>query len=185
MSKSLIKLLDNALLPAALMVVSKFIGILLTIQLFNISWTVQETPNNVFAFQTILSSQDALLVTSYSDLFMFTVLAFGFTVHILRAVFLHKSHVSLDLLTRLAHKDLLNLLKSSYEIYHGASVWLLFMWVTSILVLSNVINNFVFSWIGPVVLLVSTLLTIVFLQDVYRELEYLRQHPGKYLNKHS
>jgi len=185
MSKSLIKLLDNALLPAALMLVSKFIGILLSIQIFNISWVVQQTPNNIFSFQTVLSSQDAITVTSYSDMLMFCVLALGFTINILRAVFLHKSHVSLDLLTRLAHKNLLNLIKSSYEIYHSAFIWLVFMWIAALMILNNTFSQAIFPWVGIVALLTSTLLTVIFFQDVYKELEYLRQHPGKYLNKYS
>lgn len=185
MSKSLIKLLDNALLPAALMVVGKFTGILITMQIFGINFVIKETPNNVFAFQTLLSSQDALLVTSYSDLIMFSILAIGFSICIVRAVFFHNSHVSLSLLTRLAHRNLLNMIQNSYEIYHTASIWLFFLWISCIMVASNALSHLIYNWVGIAVFVAAILLSIVFFQDVYREVEYLRQHPAKYLNKQS
>ena len=183
MSKSFIKLLDNALLPASLMLVSKFVGIFLVIRAFNLDWLVQQTPNNFLSFQTVLSAQDVVLVTSYSDLVMFAIVALGFTVNILRAIFLHNSHISPQLLNKLASKNLLSLIKNSYEIYHAASVWLFFLWICQAIVLTNALNNSIYSWVGMMTLLISILLTIVFFQDVYKEIEYAKQHPGKYLNQ--
>jgi len=183
MSKSLIKLLDNALLPSALMVVSKFVGIFLIIRLFGLEWSIQETPNNIFSFQTVLSSQDVVLVTSYSDLIMFSILAIGFSVNILKAIFLHNSHISSELLNRLASVNLLTLIKNSYEIYHSASVWLIFMWIAALISLSNALSGSTFGWVGITTLIVSILLTVIFFQDVYKEVEYAKEHPGKYLNQ--
>ena len=183
MSKSFIKLLDNALLPASIMLVSKFVGIFLIIRFFNLDWVVQQTPNSFLSFQTVLSSQNVVLVTSYSDLIMFAAIALGFTINILRAVFFHNSHISPQLLNRLASKNLMSLIKNSYEIYHAASVWLFFLWISVAIVLTNALNNAIYSWVGISTVLVSILLTIIFFQDVYREVEYAKQHPGKYLNQ--
>lgn len=182
MSKSFIKLLDNALLPASLMLVSKFIGVFLTIKVFNLDWVVNQTPNNFLSFQTVLSSQDVILVTSYSDLIMFGVLALGFSFNLIRAIFFHNSHINSDLINRLASKNLLSLIANSYEIYHSATVWLFFMWAAALMVLSSALTNSIYSWVGLLVLGLSILLTIVFFQDVYKEVENARKHPGKYLN---
>ncbi len=183
MSKSFIKLLDNALLPASLMLVSKFVGIFFIIRFFNLDWVVQQTPNNFLSFQTVLSAQNVVLVTSYSDLIMFCAIALGFTINLLKAIFLHNSHISPQMLNRLANRNLLSLIKNSYEIYHSASVWLFFLWVAVAIVITNTLNNAIYSWVGLATLLVSILLTIVFFQDVYKEIENARLHPGKYLNQ--
>lgn len=182
MSKSLIKLLDNSLLPASLMIVSKFVGIVVIIQLLNIEWSIRETPNNIFSFQTVLSTENVLQVTSYSDLLMYLILALGFSVNIFRAVFLHNSHISFEFVSKLASNNLMSLIKNSYEIYHSASIWLVFMWVATLIIIGNVFSGSVYQWVGLASILTSVLLTIVFLQDVYKEIEYVKKHPAEYLN---
>ncbi len=181
MSKSLIKLLDNAILPAALLVVSKFLGILLVAQIFSIDLYIEQNTNNILSFQTILSSQDIITVTSYSDLLMFGLIALGFTLNLIIAIFLHNSHINPITLMKLSDRNLLNLVKSSYEIYHSASIWLLFLWISTIIILGNVLNHVVYPWIGNLVILVTLVLTTIFLQDVYKEIENIKKHPKDYL----
>ena len=180
MSKSLVKLVDYSLLPAAIMIIAKFIGIIVTIRLFNLPWSIKEYTNNIFSFSTTVSPNDISTVTSYSDLIMFAAIAIFFTITIVRAVYLHSSHVKPTLVTKLADKNLLNLIQSSYEIYHSSAVWLLFSWITSVLIIINALSGKTYAWIAITAGFASILLTLILLQDVYREIEHIKHNPGEY-----
>lgn len=181
MSKSLIKLLDNAILPAALLVVSKFLGILLVAQIFSIDLYIEQSNNNILSFQTILSSKDTILVTSYSDLLMFGLVALGFSLNLILAIFFHNTHIKPITLMKLSDRNLLNLVKSSYELYHSGSIWLLFLWISTFIITANVFNNLAYPWVAILSVVVSIVLTTIFLQDVYREIENIKKHPKEYL----
>lgn len=180
MSKSLVKLVDNSLLPAAIMIIGKFAGIILVIKLFNLPWSIKEYTNNIFSFSTVINAEDVTTVTSYSDLVMYFLIALFFTITIIRAVYLHSSHIKPTLVTRLANKNLLNVIQNSYEIYHSAVIWLLFTWISNVLILVNVAAGKTFGWIGLAATLTSIMLTVILLQDVYREVENIKHNPGQY-----
>lgn len=180
MSKSLIKIVDNSLLPAAVMILGKFLGVVLTLRVLNIPSLSNEYGNTLSSFTTVLRSEDIPTVTSYSDMVMFTFLAIFFTLTIIRAVYLHSSHIKPTLVVKLADKNLLNLIQSSYEIYHSAAVWLFFSWVATIIVLGNVVTGVTFSWVGIFCIVSSIILTAILFQDVYREIENIKHHPGSY-----
>lgn len=180
MSKSLINFLDNALLPASIMVFGKFVGIFLTLKFFNLPYSVAQVTNSFLSTSTFLKEADVQLVVSYSDLVMFLFLAVGFSINVFRAVYLHSSHVKPALVARLANHNLLRVIRSSYDIYHAASVWLIFMWVGTMIIIVNVLTQQTFAWIGIVSLIISVVLTIVLLQDVYKEMENIKNKPGDY-----
>jgi hypothetical protein len=180
MSKSLIKLVDNALLPAAVMILGKFLGVVLTIRFFNIPSSIERNVNSIASFSTTLRAEDVQLVTSYSDLIMFSSVALLFIFVIFKAVYFHSSHIKPVLVTRLLNKNLFHLIQNSYEIYHSAVVWLLFSWLASVLTLINVIAGQTYAWIGIAAVFCNIVLTAVLLQDVFREIENIKHNPGRY-----
>lgn len=175
MSKSLVKIVDASLFPAALMVAGKFVGLYLTIKAFGFDWGVDSKPSVFFSSRPIFMEEDLLVASSYSDLFLIFVMIFGFSFHIIRAIFLHKSHIHPKLLTRLAMHGLLGLVKDSFEIYHRASVWLLFLWLVNVLVLINVLLGKTYTWVLAVGLAATIFLTIVLLRDVAYEIKIAKE----------
>lgn len=180
MSKSLLKLLDNSIFPACIMVLGKLLGALLTIWIFNIPFTIRDYFNNFYSLRFVVNEENLTAVSSYSDLIMYIIVAIFFSFTIVRAVYLHSSHVKPTLITRLANSNLLKLIQSSYEIYHSATVWLIFMWLSNVLVLVNVFAGNTFLWIGIVITLTSIVLTAILLSDVYKEIENIKRKPGTY-----
>lgn len=180
MSKSLVKLVDNSLLPAAIMIIGKFLGIVITIKIFDLPWSIKEYTNNIFSFTTVVEAGDLSTVTSYSDLIMYFLIALFFTATIIRAVYLHSSHIKPTLVTHLANRNLLTLIQNSYEIYHSAVIWLLFTWIANVLIIVNAFTGKSFGWVAIATSLTSVLLTVVLLQDVYREVENIKHNPGQY-----
>lgn len=180
MSQTLIKFLDNIIFPAAMLVFSKLAGIIITSKILDISISVKDYTNTIFGVGTFVPKEGLVLMTSYSDLIMYILVAAFFSVSLVRAIFFHSTHVKPTLILKLADRNLLNLIKDSYEIYNTAAAWLLFLWISNVLVLVNVLNNTTYVWIGVVATVSSIVLSIAMFQDVNREIENIKQHPGQY-----
>lgn len=180
MSKSLVKILDFSVLPAAVLVVTKLLGILLVTNIFNIAWSIRDYTGSIFAVTTVLNHDDVITVTAYSDLFMFVIIAIFFSGAVFRTIFLHSSHASEKVILSLAKRNLLNLLKDSYTVYTQASAWWIFMLLTNVIVWVNYLTGKSFLWIGISVTFTTILLTLILVVDVFREIEHIRKHPSKY-----
>jgi hypothetical protein len=180
MSSSFVKILDNSLFPAAVMILGKLLGVVLATATLNIPFSIKEYADSIFSVRAVVRAEDLLSVTSYSDLIMFLTVALFLTFSVFRAVFLHSSHVKPTLVSRLANNNLLKLIRNSYEIYHYAVVWIIFTWVSNILIFINIYRGLTYSWIGITTLLFSILMTVVLLQDVYKEIENIKHKPGGY-----
>lgn len=179
MSQSVIKLVDIALIPAALMVIGKLVGLWVTISLFELPWALRQTPDSIFSVRPVLAGDDIIIASSYSDLFMYLLLSFGFTFVLIRATHFHDTHISPNLLIRLVNNNLLGLVKSSFDIYHSASVWLIFIWIANLVVFINTILDKTYSWIFWTVFICNIIFTALLLQDVYREIDINRRNLGK------
>ncbi len=180
MSKSLVTLLDNALFPAGIMILSKFLGVVLTIRVLNIPWTLKEYTNSLFSVGAALRAEDIATVTSYSDLVMYMSLAIFFSFSIIQAIYLHNSHVKPTLVLKLSNRNLLNLIKDSYEIYHSSVIWLIFTWIANVLIIVNTVIGRTYPWIAIACTISSVVLTTLILQDVHREIDNIKKHPGQY-----
>ena len=180
MSKSLLKLLDNSIFPACILILGKLVGVLLTLWYFNIPFSLRDYFSNIYSLRFIVQEESIKSVTSYSDLIMYIVIAVFFSITIIRAVFLHNTHVKPTLVTKLANSNLLRLVQSSYDIYHASTVWLIFLWVANIIVLINVFSGNTMAWVLIFCTISSVLLTAALLQDVFKEIESIKHKPGEY-----
>lgn len=162
------------------MIVGKFLGVVFIVEMFNISWTVKEYSSSILGYSSTLSQDDLEFVTSYSDLVMYLFLAVTFTWIVIRAIYFHNTHVKPELAASLANKNMLDLVRNSYDIYHSAASWLFFTAISNALILVNVFAGKTFVWIGIVTTMYTILLTVLLLQDVYREIENIKKHPGQY-----
>jgi hypothetical protein len=179
MSDSLIKLTDIALIPAALMVIGKLFGLVLTINVFALPWTVQDIPQSFFSIRPGLLAEDVILANSYSDIIMYAVLALGFSIVLLQATHFHDTHIHPRLLVRLANNNLMGLVKSSYDIYHAATIWTMFIWLAAAIIWVNVAVGKTYLWVGLAVLIANTVFTTILLQDVYQEIELSKRNLGR------
>ena len=179
MTKSLLQILDASLFPAALMIAGKFIGLYITLELFAVEWGVENSPNNFFSTRPVLYSEDILLVSTNSDLFLLFVMLLGFSFYVVKATFFHDTHIDPKILARLAVAGLLGLVSSSYEIYRHATVWLIFVWVTNITILINALSGKTESWVVVVGMSASLLMTIILLRDVVFEIKLSRENLGR------
>lgn len=180
MSKSLVKLIDNALIPAAVMICGKVSGLWLANVLFDLEWGILTDPNNFFSVKIVYSSlAEQITATSYSNLVMYMFVFAGFLFVLARALYFHSSHITPTLIARLATNNLLNLISDSFEIYSKASVWLITLWLALIAVVINVIMGLAYGWTLALGIICTILATLTLLKDVAKEIELARKNLPK------
>ena len=175
MSISFIKLIDYSLFPAIILVLGKLIGVFFIAALFSIKIEIINFSSAIFAFETVVSATDLPVVSSYSDLLTFIIMAFGFAIIIINAVYFHDSHISIATLNKLIKNNLLSLLKGSFELYHSGTVWLIFLWLANLLILFNVIMQRTYLWILLITVIFSISLTLIYLRDLFKEVSLLKK----------
>ena len=73
----------------------------------------------------------------------------------------------------------MGLVKSSFDIYHTATIWVIFIWICNIIIWINIGMGKTFMWIGIATLVANIVFTALLLQDVYREIEITKRNLGK------
>jgi len=182
MSKSLIKLINAALVPAAVMICGKVVGLAITNAIFNLSWNIESDPNNFFSVKIVYNTiHDQMIAASYSNLIMFIAIFIGFLFVLFRALFLHSSHITPRMIARLATNNLLDLIQDSFEIYHNASVWLISTWIALFAIISNVLLGKAYNWTAVLSLAIALIATTALLRDVSHEIKIAKKHINKHI----
>ena len=175
-TKSIIKLIDEAILPALLLILAKGIGLFLTVLFFNLPFTLEY--RSIFGILPSLrfaTLQGYTTAENYSNLVMFAAVAAGAIIVILKAHFLHESHISPKLHARLLRFNLEKLVQSSYHLYHQAAVWLIFLWLSVGFLTLSSIAKITYPQITLAALLIAANLSWVFAVDVENEIELSRE----------
>lgn len=159
------------------MIAAKFIGLYITLELFSLEWGVESSSDSLISSRPVLYSDDIVLVSTNSDLFLLFIMLLGFSFYVIKATFFHETHIDPKMLSRLAVNGLLGLVSSSYEIYRHATIWLVFVWVTNITIFINVLNGKTENWVIFGGGIAGLLLTTILLRDVIYEVRNSRSNP--------
>lgn len=170
-SKTLVKLIDEAIIPAIVLVVAKILGVLLVSRIknlvFEISFKSRFLPLPTLVFS---SYQDYVTVNSYSNLIMLIVISLGLIWILLKANLFHNTHISPRLSAHLARLRLSHLIPTTFEAYHQALVWYGFAWFTMILMAFYAYLGLAYKSFALIAFLVILNLTWFFIFDVEREI---------------
>ncbi|MCA9386694.1 hypothetical protein KC669_01525 [Candidatus Dojkabacteria bacterium] len=180
MSKSFVKLVDYAVIPALLMLVGKFGGISFISRLLGYNLNFTEYANSILSIDGIVPKEDLIKITVFSDLIAYVAVALVVLVAVVKALYFHDSHIKPTLSAKLVEKNMLGLIKSSYEIYYSAVVALVFLWIMTFIILLNWIINKEYIFASAFALVVSAILTLVIYLDIKREINTIRTKPSLY-----
>lgn len=184
MTKSLIKLIDAALIPAATMICGKVAGLWLTNIIYKLDWGIVTDPNNFFSVKIVYATlAQQITATSYSNLIMFLFVFIGFMLILMRALFFHSSHVTPKMIAKLATNNLLNLITNSFEIYYQSSVWLIMLWLSLFALFTNVLLGNALPWTGILTLMCTIFATTLMLRDVAKEINIAKNNLPKLANE--
>src|SRR3990170_2804131 len=175
-TKSIIKLIDEAIVPAVFLILAKGIGLFATVVFLNLQFTLEYRsifgilPS--FRFATL---QGYITAENYSNLAMFAAVTAGAIVVILKGHFLHESHIHPRLHARLIAFNLERLVQSSYHLYHQATIWLVFLWLTFGFLTLSSIAKITYPQITIAAFLIVANLSWVFALDLEKEIELSRE----------
>jgi len=162
--KSLVRLIDKAVLPAALLLSSKILGVIGVNYIYHLGWSFTST-GLVF-----YSQKDFVLANSYSSLFMFAVIFLGLLFTLIQALFFHDSHIAPNMAVFLKGRGWEYLIKGGFEVYSAAFVWLSYAWLTTVILFYQNSFGALYSWVLYICFAVSFVATLMVLLDIELEL---------------
>lgn len=176
MHKILIKLVDDAILPAALLTFSKIAGVALAGAALNISaFHFLFLPSSVVI--TSLPQSDLISQNTFSDFVMYSVVFAGCVVILVKMIYFHQSHINPKVVLNLAQKNLLNIIQTTMDLYTLAFTWFIFLYLITFYILISAFVGDVSMQIGIILFIVSTLLGWILVRDIELEIENVTKKP--------
>lgn len=117
-SKLLVKLIDEAIFPAVMLVVVRILSIIVVSRYFDIP---VELTSEGFLYN---SERTYALVNTYSLFLMALFLFLGLLYILVKAWFLHESHVTPKMTAQVYHYRAQNLIQGSFDLYTQGTIWL-------------------------------------------------------------
>lgn len=177
LSKSIIKLLDEAIIPAVALIMAKMVGLFLTASILHLPFTVKNASLLAVLPSVQFSNiQNYQLAENYSNLAMFAAVTLGTFFVLIRAHFFHESHIKPSLHAKLVSLNLESLVAPSYHLYHQAAIWLIYLWLTTaFLLISTIVLHITYPLISAIAFIISANFSWVFAMDIEREIEISKE----------
>lgn len=166
-SRILLKLIDEAILPAVLVIATKVISLAVLVYILDLPVSLQLTLP--FPQLNFINQMQLALLNSWSNLAVLIMLTLGLLFILLRAWFLHDTHISPMMTLRLFAWDLQGLIAGSFEVYHQAVVWLSYLWLTLLVIFAHTLIGLNHTWVTLLAFFLTILMTAFFIWDVERE----------------
>lgn len=163
-SKILIKLIDEAVVPAIYLITVRVVSLVFISHSLDI-------PINLGPSGFMYSSQtDYMTVNSYSLLFMVLALCLGLLHVIVKALVFHDTHISPPLAAKLHSLKAQHLIQNTYHLYSQGIVWLAYLYFLTIGAGVMCIFGMLHPWIAYISLGLAVLVTYIFIYDAEKEL---------------
>ncbi len=164
-SKVLVKLIDQAIVPAITLVAVRVVSVILISNYFGIDLTLGRQ-----GFE-YTNPDDFILVNSYSTFFMVVVVAVGLLYILLKSLIFHDSHIAPHITANLFSLRLSSLIQSSYDLYSQGAIWLSYLYLLTISHGIMAFSGLVFPWVFWVSLVLTVCSTVVLIFDIENEME--------------
>lgn len=173
-SRILVKLVDEAIFPAVMLLSTRLISMFLITQYLEAPFEIR--PSGML----FTSLHDYVLINSYSILFMTIALATGLGIIILKSFVFHDSHIKPELSAKLHALRASSLIHNSFEIYSTGTIWLSYLYL--LLVVASVMALFgvIYGWVLFTIFLITIVSTALFIIDVEHELRIKKNTEVEY-----
>lgn len=172
-------LVDIAILPAALLICAKAVGIAILNSILGLDWDIQTVTSSIFSIRVQYTNpDDAAMINSYTNLFMYIVVIAGCMVVTSKSLLFHHRKASPYFVLKLAKYDLLHLLKTSMHIYKEAFVWGIFLILTTIYIFISFLSpasssvGETYGWIAGLSILFTMTFLWITIQNIEEDLLY-------------
>ena len=174
-TKSLVKLIDEAIIPAVALIFGKMAGLFLAIYFLELPFTIKSgeilwvLPSVHFQNLT-----DYIVAENYSNLEMFVIASCGTIFVLVRAHFFHESHIHPRLHAKLVSLNLEGLIAPTYHLYHQAMIWLIFLWLSVGFLTISSIFKITYPQIAIIAFVIAANFSWVLAVDIEKEVEIAR-----------
>jgi hypothetical protein len=182
-SKILLKLIDQAIIPAVLVVVSRVVSLVLISNYLDIDFFI--TRNGIIFENT----KDYVTVNSYSMLLITVLIALGMLMVIINSTLFHHEHIKPKTSAKLFSLKMHSLIKNSFEIYTQATIWISYLWLLTIANALMYYYQMVDLWVFYINIIATVSLTVLLTIDLEKKIkvskmdEFLFDKNDKYLEK--
>jgi hypothetical protein len=172
LSRSLLKLIDEAIVPGLLVFAAKLLGLIVVNAWLNLSW--DPSGGSLLPLFSYRSPEAFALANGWSNILVLVVILTGLLLVLIRAHVFHNSHISPKVAVSLVRRQLTSLAATSWEVYHQAVVWLCYLWLALILFSLQAVYGVSPWWLDICGTIAALLLSWLLIVDVERELEIER-----------
>lgn len=165
------KLSDFPISPVVSIFIGKIVGIIFASVVFSIQISSLGYASLFKLLYGATQNNDIVTLSSYSDLFMFTVLSTGLVITLLIYTDRAKNNMSKKLVEDYFASPLEQTFNTARKLYGGSFIWLLILWITNIYILYNTLSGRTYLWIYLLVFSLSISLTTYFLLDLKKEMQ--------------
>lgn len=155
--------------PVVATIVCKLLGILFASIVFGLDFEF-EGLITLFSLGNLENQTNLILLSSYSDLFMFTFLSAILVISLMMNSRSEKKRISKADLDKFLTSQQKNTIKVANQLYGTSLLWMLSIWITNIYILFNVLSGKTYLWIYLLVVLLTISLTLYFYFDLRREI---------------
>ncbi len=171
MSKILRKTLKILVLPAALMVLSKAVGIYIAAIIFDLEVFLETHVDGIFSIQVFfLDKESTVLANSFSNAFMLFVFTVATVSLVLKYWFSVTSKYNPKTLIRLSNLNLISWVNEKDNSFLKVLIWVIFMWIIAILTISDILKQYAYEWIGVIAFVIVIILTWILIRTLETEL---------------
>lgn len=163
-SKILVKLVDEAIIPAVFLVITRVLSIILISRHFGLDYTLDSSG---FVYS---NPGDFTFVNSYSTLVMICVISVGLLYVLVKSFHFHDTHITPSFTVKLFSLKLSSFIQTSFDIYSQGAVWLSYSYL--LMLISGLMTHFeiLYPWVFWVSVVLTILCTYFFIFDVEKEL---------------
>ena len=172
MTNNLIKFIDTSVFPVALLICAKVFGMVIVNNWLGLEWSFISTDSSIYSIRIAYQNMDqAMQADSYSNLFMYLIMFIGFCLTLVQAYFFHDTHISPVVASKLIDNVFVHFISNSFEIFHRSSVWLILIWITTIMIILSTLSGNTYIWIAVISTLFTIMLSSLLAFDFERELK--------------
>jgi len=173
-SKVLVKLIDQAILPAALLVAVRIASIIFIATFYSYQYYIDA---NGFHFY---SPNAYTIVNSMSIFLMVVALFFGMLFVIVKSYFFHSSHIKPSTTAKLFSLSLDSIIKDSLDLYSETAVWISYIYLITLVSGIMSVSGLVYSWVFIVSLILAINSTVLMILDIEKEVRFEKDAAPEY-----
>jgi hypothetical protein len=171
MSDRLIKLLDYSILPFALTILGKTLGLYIVAGSLNINWGVAEFTNSFISATPLVYARDVQILSTYSNLIMFLLIFTAFSIRVVFILLSNKAYRDPDFMRRMIKHNTFSYIQRSSLIYTKAFVWAVYLWLVTIFIVIDSILGNTQVWLVGLSMILTLLNTSIFVYESNKEFE--------------